>query len=137
MRVVPQCRSPCSGSQCRSPGNSKNFSYQVFLEYAKINRNFECLFVKSSAFVAGLIYRPPSGSLKEFFEFFDSLLYYLASENSHVVILGDFNINLLHPSDPVNEFLDIATSNGFSNLIDAPTRITARVKHLLTYVYRI
>lgn len=110
---------------------SNKFSYQVIPEYTIMNRSFECLFVKSSAFVAGVIYRPPSGSLPEFFEFLESLLDYLASVNSHVVILGDFNIDLLHPCESVNEFLDIVTSNGFSNLIDAPTRITGTSETLI------
>ena len=50
----------------------------------------------------GVVYRPPSGIIKEFFKEWELILKELPEEN--VIIMGDFNIDLLQPN---NEFLAV------------------------------
>lgn len=80
--------------------------------------------MKSDAFVFGVIYRPPSGSLDEFFRFVEPMLEFISTFKMPVVVMSDFTINILQKSKVVNEFIDIIYSNGFSNIIDIPTHIT-------------
>lgn len=107
------------------------FSYNVMPEYSVINPHFESLFITANVFTLGVIYRPPSGSLEEFHNFFEPMLEYFSSFKSPVIILGDLNINILNQTDSVRDFLDILSLNGFSNLIDVPTRITATSESLI------
>lgn len=76
--------------------------------------SYEAAFLKCRSFVIGVVYRPPSGSLTDFF----------ASSHIQVVIFGDFNITLLQAGPTVTQFSNIISSNGFINIIDVPTRIT-------------
>lgn len=50
------------------------FVYDVIPEYTTVNPNCESLFMKTSQFVVGVIYRPPSGSLEEFYRVFEVML---------------------------------------------------------------
>lgn len=50
------------------------FVYEVISEYTVVYSSFESLFIKTNVFVFGVIYRPLSGSLDEFFRFVESML---------------------------------------------------------------
>ena len=56
----------------------------------------------------------------------------VSKERKQVLLLGDFNINLLNSTDhqPTNDFLDSLTSNSFIPYILHPTRITSHSKTL-------
>ena len=61
-------------------------------------------------------FRPPSGIIKEFFKEWELILRELPEEN--VIIMGDFNVNLLKPN---NEFEGIIYSNNLVPLITMAT----------------
>ena len=57
----------------------------------------------------------------------------VSKEQKSVLLLGDFNINLLNYNvhSPTNEFLDSLASNSFLPYILQPTRITSHSKTLI------
>lgn len=107
------------------------YSYDVLHDYCIVDPNFESLFIKTSAFIVGVIYRPPSGSLSQFYLFLEPVLEFISNSKTTAVILGDFNVNLLHVSDLNREFCDMLSVNGFANVIDIPTRVTPSSQTLI------
>ena len=74
------------------------------------------------------IYRPPRENLELIQVFLDEvspILDQLNKENSDIICLGDFNLDLLkvNSKQPVSDFLDIFTSFGLIPTITLPTRI--------------
>ena len=75
--------------------------------------------------VIGAIYRPPGGSLSEFYESVNSLLHDSEVQSSEVVLLGDFNIDLLHCESlgaNAGNFIYDMFSHNFRTIITKPTR---------------
>lgn len=100
--------------------------YEVMAEHCAFSSNYELLFVRCRTFVIGVVYRPPAGSLVEFFRRFETLLDSLSSLKIRVVILRDLNIDLLQAGNTsVNEFVDLLSMYGFSNNIALATRVSA------------
>ena len=91
-----------------------NDSYEI-LSLSISNQNLN--------FIISGFYRPPSSSISDFNDFLiDSFLPSVASFNT--VICGDFNINLLNPSNSLttNNFINSMIGFNFYPLIDKPTR---------------
>lgn len=85
--------------------------------------------------MTGVVYRPPSRSLVEFFRQFEILLDSLSSLSIPVVTQGDFNIDLLKSGNAsVNEFVDLLPMRGFSNKITLPSRVNASSELWLIFV---
>ena len=86
------------------------FSFNRNNKFSRCTKNIECLFVTLTNTVlpttVGVVYRPPSGIIKEFFKEWELIIKELPEEN--VIIMGDFNIDLLQPN---NEFESIIYSN--------------------------
>ena len=68
-------------------------------EFSKCTKNLESLFVqitnKTAPWYVGVVYRPPSGSKSEAIAELENLMQCLP--NKKVIILGDFNDDLLKP----------------------------------------
>ncbi|KAH9370662.1 hypothetical protein HPB48_014031 [Haemaphysalis longicornis] len=105
--------------------------YEVVPEYTVMISGIEWLFIATNAHVLGVIYRPPSGPLELFYDAFNAILEDLSTTKKQVVVMGDININLLQVSSLNTEFLNTVHVNGFTNLIDIPTRITSHSETLL------
>ena len=58
-------------------------------------------------------------------------------ENKDIMIMGDFNINLINYNDDKNtgNFLDTMFSQSFLPYITTPTRITRNTKTLIDNIY--
>jgi len=69
--------------------------------------------------IIGVVYRPPSGNLTNFYSYYDDLLEKLPSSN--VIISGDFNINL-HGSVK-SEYEDKFFGHGYTPLISIATHL--------------
>lgn len=110
---------------------SKRHMYSIIQEYSAITDNYESLAVKCQAFAVTVVYRPPSGSLVAFLDFFEDLSEHLLSFKCPVVILGDFNINLLSSDLCSSKFQDLIHSTGLINVISIPTRVTADSQTLI------
>ena len=82
--------------------------------------------------------RHPCMSIKEFNNsYLNILLEKLSYENKNIILMGDYNINLLNydGSPEVSEFLDCMCSNAFFPFITKPTRITSRSKTIIDNIF--
>ena len=111
-----------------------NLSYcTVFIEICSV----EIKFGSFSCVIVG-IYRPHSGTTTEFIHHFNSILNHSNFRNKCVLIMGDFNINLLNENRDSNDLLNSLYSNHFVSLINKPTRfsqIETVLPTLLDHIY--
>jgi len=72
-------------------------------------------------------YRPPVQNVDSYLEHLDKLISTICNENKNILLMGDFNIDCCptKTSSEKNKLLQIITTNGLVQLINAPTRITA------------
>lgn len=92
----------------------------------KVTKNLESLFVsinfENTKILVGVVYRPPSGNYAEFETEFSELNSIYLKDASKVVILGDFNVNLLKTNcAEVDRFENTVLSNGLFPVISIPT----------------
>ena len=86
----------------------------------------------------GCIYRYPCMQQSEFNEeYLKPLSEKLISENKEVILLGDFNIDLLKcdSNKNVSDFLDIIYSTNLVPNITSPTRLTSRSQTLIDNIF--
>ena len=103
------------------------------------NDNLELLWIElkprneTSLFV-GVIYRPPSSPMS-FFDALEINLDKVTALSDKIVLLGDFNSNML-TANPLSKTLnDLSELNGFSQLIDKPTRVTPNSSTLIDLIF--
>ena len=101
------------------------------------NDHLECLFVeiskpRSTPFVVGTWYRPPSSPPNLYSEF-EKVIAKIDAENKELYLLGDFNCNLLPEANAYNSsyLTNIFDIYGLSQLITEPTRVTLTSKTLI------
>ena len=82
------------------------------------------LSLHSQRLLIGSIYRPPDCS--SFFDEFSVVMESLWRKRSNIILLGDFNVNLLSSCDPSlkRKFMNLLYKFNLKNVIDVPTRIT-------------
>ena len=88
--------------------------------------------------VVGCIYRHPCMQQSEFAdEFLKPLSEKLISENKEVILLGDFNIDLLKcdSNKNVSDFFNIIYSTNLLPNITSPTRVTSRSQTLIDNIF--
>ena len=76
----------------------ERFQYQTIERCS--NEAFQALFIeshlpKSANIICGVLYRPHN-SPERFKEYFDSTMEKLSATGKQTILMGDFNINLLH-----------------------------------------
>lgn len=88
---------------------------------------------KQSNIVVGCIYKHPTLPISEFNKtFLAPLLDKINKEGKEIILLGDFNINLLNSHNAeVTEFVDILGSNLILPTISLPTRVTPHSQTLI------
>ena len=93
---------------------------------------------KKSNILVGCIYRHPLMDLNEFNDYYlNELLHKLSSESKSVILLGDFNVDLMKCDNhhSANEFLDSLSSHLFLPHITQPTRIRDSIKTLIDNIF--
>ncbi|XP_065654555.1 uncharacterized protein LOC136081185 [Hydra vulgaris] len=98
----------------------------------------EILLPSEKNIIVGCIYCHPCMSTSEFnITYIQTLLDKLSLENKNIVLLGDFNINLLKydSCNDVSNFLDLMCSFSLFPLITQPTRITPKSKTLIDNIF--
>ena len=87
--------------------------------------------------LVGNIYRHPSMDAKKFFNKLKKLLHNISLENKRLILLGDFNFNLLNASTDshVIKFVDILSSYLLLPNINIPTRLTNTSKTLIDNIF--
>ena len=89
--------------------------------------------------VIGIIYRSPSGkNFNEFFEKLEIIISKVSNENKDVIVLGDFNIDLLKIESDKNasKLLDLFAGNNMVPMINLPTRVTDSSSTLIDHIYK-
>ena len=119
--------------------NSKlNYKLREDLNIYK-SKELETVFVEiinpsETNLIVGCLYRHPSMCIRDFNKnYLESLLEKLNLEKKNILIMGDFNINLLHYGDSsdVSDYLESITSNSLFPFISQPTRVTSHSKTLI------
>ena len=105
------------------------------------HKTYESLFIRltltKSSPVVGVIYRPPGQNLKEFNEEIDELLTGIKSSSKEVILLGDFNIDLLkiNEHNDSSNFHNYLAAHHFLPIITRPTRITSDTSTLIDNIF--
>ena len=98
----------------------------------------EILNKKQKNMIIGCVYKHPKHGVSDFTNnYITPLLDKLSNENKDIMIMGDFNINLITYNDDKNtgNFLDTMFSQSFLPYITTPTRITRNTKTLIDNIY--
>ena len=89
--------------------------------------------------VIGIVYRSPSvRNENEFIDQLETIVCKVSSENKDVIVLGDFNIDLLKVKSDKNasKLLDVFTANNMMPVISLPTRVTHSSATLIDHIYK-
>ena len=79
------------------------------------------------------MYRPPDSKV-EFNDRFEGFIDNVSKEGKEMILLGDFNKNLLNEHKDL-EWENFITSLGFSQLVCDPTRVTDTTSTLIDHIY--
>ena len=107
------------------------------------SKNLESVFVEilsentQKNLIVGCIYRHPKMDVCDFNKLLHELLEKVALEDKKIVLLGDFNIDLLKLDvhDDSSTYFDIVSSFGLLPTILRPSRITCRSKTLIDNIF--
>ena len=118
-----------------------NYKFRNDLQIYKSKR-LESTFIEvvqnKEKIIIGCLYRHPSMELSEFNNhYLSNLLDNLSGENKTVVLLGDFNADLLKYDKDCNvsDFLDAMYSNLLLPHISSPTRVTINSETLIDNIF--
>ena len=100
--------------------------------------NIDCLWIevlprKGKSYLVESFYRNPNEN-SEWLNRFEVLIENVLLENKEIIILGDFNKDLLNLNIN-NAWSNFITSFGLRQLITEPTRVTNTTKTLIDHVY--
>jgi len=120
--------------------NSK-LNYTILNEFVIDNPHIDTLCIKVSyngtkELIICNIYRHHSISIKDFNDIFKAFLKRFDIIATPVVLVGDFNINLLNQqSKQINDFYEETIFNDFTQAIKSYTRVTHNTSSLIDHVY--
>ena len=120
--------------------NNLKFTRREDLEFN--SNDSENVFVKitlhsKKVIIFGLIYRHPRNSFSEFRDKFLQTIIKLEQDKLDYLICGDFNIDLLQREvkPKISDYINTILSEGCSNIINKPTRITECSASLIDHMY--
>lgn len=90
---------------------------------------------KQKSFLIGYYYRQPSSTIDWITKIENNIERAVSSNQREVILLGDFNINLLHDNSSTRSWIRTINSLNFQQLINNPTRITAVSETLIDHMY--
>ena len=123
---------------------SENFNYKRrkdlrIYESKKLESVFiEVLSERSKEnMIIGCIYKHPEMNISDFNKSLHSLLQKVSNEKKKLVLMGDFNVDLLKIDihDDSSSYFDLITSFGLFPTILRPSRITSRSKTLIDNIF--
>lgn len=110
-----------------------NIQYQIVIQ--KADPHLEQLWVKSlingKKYVIGVLYRPPTANILHFFDELDKAMSETLPFGENIIIMGDFNINLLNYNNSVSFLNDFLEAHDLKQLVNEPTRVTNSSQSLL------
>lgn len=108
-----------------------SITYEYVDDWSQSCKDIEVLCLKSENTLITVVYRPPHGSINNFFNFRDEYFRFL-NENKYTLVLGgDLNIDMLISSNKQTEFSNMLLSYSLSIVIATPTRVTATTATLI------
>ena len=139
------------GKSCSAHGGVaiyllENLQYEILTTNSNTNI-WDSLFIKvstnygniSKKIILGNLYRPPRPTVENIQTFMNELEPVLNNLRNYknVVIMGDFNLNLLafQENSNINEFLEFMISNSYFPKITLPTRLTQRKGTLIDNIF--
>ena len=115
---------------------------EVIKELSIITEHVEAIFIEihvpdQKNFVVGEIYRPPNSSPSIFLETLQNILSLPSLADKRLVIMGDYNLNLLHCNENIHcqNFLDLILSHSLTPLTRKPTRVTDTTVTLIDNIF--
>ena len=123
---------------------SKEINYKtrndlkIYKEKLLESKFIEVLSGSNKNTIVGCIYKHPGLTTQDFnSHFLQPLIDKLAIENKNIVLLGDFNVDVLHygSNNPTREFLDLMFSASLTSQITIPTRLTVRSETLIDNIF--
>ena len=102
------------------------------------NDNIEQLWlkirIKTNDLTVGIVYRPPSLPISSLHDI-DSSLFQFGTDTDDVILLGDFNVNVLKQSAPGTQFIqNMCNIHDLVQIVDNPTYICNNADSLLDLV---
>ena len=93
--------------------------------------------LKSKDVIIGSIYRPPDTSIPDFLEDLDKILQYLSNSKKKVILMGDFNIDIIRHNEHQSTamFLNMLASYRYAPTILRPTCITEFTATLIDNIF--
>ena len=86
------------------------------------------------SFLLGYTYRPPSSN-QRWMNDFEEILERVYTESKEIILLGDFNLNMLDSNNIVRNWLQFTESVNLTQLVDSPTRVTATSATVIDHAY--
>ena len=122
--------------------NDISYKLRNYLKICK-PKELESIFIEiinktSKNIIVGCICKHPTLSISEFNgAYIKDLLVKANSEKKEIMLMGDFNINLLNyeSNESVADFLDTMCAHGFLPCISGPTRLTPHSKTLIDNIF--
>lgn len=99
--------------------------------FSIVTPDYEVLSLFADKVLYSVCYRPPSGHVPTFLEFYESFLSFVVESRCMLVAAGDYNIDMGIDTPVCTNFTNILLSNGFNNVINNPTRITTNCQSVL------
>ena len=119
--------------------HNPNLSTTPSCEYMFLKVNIKLAKSKNKkCYIIGNIYRSPSSNPSHFLENLDSLLSSLdRHKNKHLILAGDFNIDLVKYEYELNsqKLIDLTTRYSLIQVITKPTRVTDHSATLIDHIY--
>ena len=149
---IPGYNLIAQGRKCGTKGGlvtylKENYTYLIRKVY-KESKHWEGLFIDVTSenlqrkITIANIYRPPRDnysniSIDNFLRPITKIINVMKNENSTLIWVGDFNINLLQieQREKYQEYFEIFTSNGLLPQITLPTRLSKRKGTLIDQIF--
>ena len=94
----------------------------------------EVKYEKQKPFLLAYTYRPPTSN-QTWVNQFENVLEQVFTENKEILLLGDFNFNLLEDNCSNRNWLQITESANLEQLVDSPTKVTPVSSSLIDHAY--
>lgn len=106
-----------------------NFDFEVNaqLEYLVFK-----IKISNKKYAICVFYKPPKLNFNLLIPNFDNIFAYLYPTVDEIFCLGDFNINLINPQNPLVPLME---NYNFSQIMDEPTRISGSVSSLIDAIF--
>ncbi|KAH9361791.1 hypothetical protein HPB48_003800 [Haemaphysalis longicornis] len=104
----------------------------AFLDnFSMVDADYEIIAVDSLDQIVLLIYRPLSGNVNNFILHMDNTLHAIQEICKNIVVIGDFNIDMLSNSYAARNLTNTMACYGCTNVVNVPTRITTEKESIL------